>query len=152
MYKEKLFTVKMTVSMRGHPGIPEETIYYRQKLPLDLLCRYKWYFEWLAALVKAAHPHRRVVLEYFGTTSPCGQDYIDVMLPKRLAAKRRELAKWTRERQDDLFGFASSRAGEKTENVRKEISLLEQGVYTGPYVPPPYINEIRRWAKRKTDK
>lgn len=149
MYKEKLYTVKMTISILDNPGIPEETIYYRQKLPLDLLCSYKWYFEWLAALVKAAHPHRRVILEYFDTTCPCGQDFIDKMLPKRLAAKRKELAKWTRERQDDLFGFASSRAKEKAEKIRKEIALLENGTYTGPYVPPSYINSVRRWVGRE---
>ncbi len=145
MYKEKLYTVKITVSMLGYPGIQEEVIYYRQKLPLNLLCRYKWYFEWLAAIVKATHPHRRVVLDYFDTTYPCGRDFIDEMLPKRLTAKRKELAKWTKERQDDLFGFASARAGEKAESVRKEIALLEQGIYTGPYVPPEYINKIRQW-------
>lgn len=150
MFTGKLFTVKMTVSMFKQGGIPEEVIYYRQKLPLELLCEYKWYFEWLAALVKARHPHRKVVLEYFDTTFPCGEDWVRENLPKKLADKRKRLKTCQKKMASprDLFGFEAEEASRKAENLAGEIEPLERGEYNY-YTPPAYINEVRKWAGRE---
>lgn len=150
MIPRKLFTVKITVSMRNYPGIPEATIYYRQKMTLDLLTEYGWYFRWMASLVQARHPHRKVSLACFDTTFPCGEDWIRGNLPKRLMSKRRQLAAQNRKAStpEDLFGIGAEKAARKAETIRREIERLENGDYDY-YVPPAYINDIRKWSGRE---
>lgn len=138
------FCVKISVSMlREH--IVEEVAYFNYGLPMDVFERYKWYYEYLAARIKVKNPKRRVELEYGHCEVPCGQDWIDIHLPKRLQWKRRELKKLTNpNRQDDLFGFTSSSCAKKAAGVQKEIEALERGEYNY-YVPPTYINKIKKW-------
>ena len=42
--------------------LAEATIYYRYNLPMRIVEKWKWYFEYLAAKVKCANPHRKVEL------------------------------------------------------------------------------------------
>ena len=42
--------------------LADETIYYRYNLPMRIVERWKWYFEYLAALVKYYNPRRKVEL------------------------------------------------------------------------------------------
>ncbi len=138
------FCVRISVSMLREP-IVEDVAYFNYGLPMDVFMRFKWYWEYLAARIKVKHPKRKVILEYGHCEVPCGQDWIDIHLPKRLQWKRRELKRLTNPaQQDDLFGFTSSANAEKAGKVQKEIEALERGEYNY-YVPPTYINNVKKW-------
>lgn len=59
----------------------EEVVYYRYEVPHTTLSNYRWYFEYLAALVKVAHPKDRVnlLILQIGTEAPflAGKYYIE---------------------------------------------------------------------------
>ena len=148
----KRFSVKITIFLPDSP-IADDTVYFRYALPMDTMLRYQWYFEYLAALLKVRHPRRRVKLEYFNVTdakpedcAECGGDYVRTHLPKRLAAKRKELGKYTKEHPQDLFGFTENEMREKAEKVRAQIRDLEAGTYDA-WVPPTYINKVKEWLR-----
>lgn len=147
-YAAPEFTVKITVSAyKSH--IMEETVYYRYKVPFDHVVRFKWYFEWLASLVKSHHPHRKVLLEVFKRDTDsvlCGEDFLKKTLPDKIRGLK---AKITAERNkasrtDDLFGFAAGKADEKIRGYEDRIAAYERGEYDG-WVPPTYINTVRKW-------
>lgn len=54
-----------------------EVIYYRNKLPMWIIEQWKWYFEYLAALVKVNNPRRKVELIICAQTLKQGQEYIE---------------------------------------------------------------------------
>lgn len=149
-YTAPEFTVKITVTgYRSH--LVEETVYYRYKVPFEHTIRFRWYFDWLAALVKAGHPHRTVRLEILRRDENsvlCGEDFLKKALPDKIKALK---AKITAERNKasrtaDLFGFAGEKADEKIRAYQERISAYEKGEYDG-YVPPTYINRVKKWIQ-----
>lgn len=135
---------KIAISMLQNPGIPEEVVYYNGNLPLDMCVRWKWYFEYLASLVKVANPKRRVEFYCGRQNLPLGQDYIEVKTKTLLKGKRSQLSKLDKQVDDDLFGFTSEAREKKRQRILKEIEELESGVFRY-YVPPVYINKLRKW-------
>lgn len=126
----------------------EEVIYFQYALPLQLVERWKWYFEYLAALVKVHNPHRKVELVICAQDNVlCGEDYISEKTKNLLRAKKIKL-KQTRMGTyvDDLFGFAKAEQENKIAEVQREIDALERGEINF-YVPPKYINKIKKWIK-----
>lgn len=140
---------KITISMLQNPGIPEEVVYYNGNLPLDMCVRWKWYFEYLASLVKVANPKRRVEFYCGRQDLPLGQDYIEVKTKTLLKGKRSQLSKLDKQVDDDLFGFTSEAREKKRQRILKEIEELESGVFRY-YVPPVYINKLRKWLHTRT--
>lgn len=140
---------KITISMLQYPGIPEEVVYYNGNLPLDMCVRWKWYFEYLASLVKVANPKRRVEFFCGRQDLPLGQDYIEVKTKTLLKGKRSQLSKLDKQVDDDLFGFTSEAREKKRQRILKEIEELESGVFRY-YVPPVYINKLRKWLHTRT--
>lgn len=140
---------KITISMLQNPGIPEEVVYYNGNLPLDICVRWKWYFEYLASLVKVANPKRRVEFYCGRQDLPLGQDYIEVKTKTLLKGKRSQLSKLDKQVDDDLFGFTSEAREKKRQRIMKEIEELESGVFRY-YVPPVYINKLRKWLHTRT--
>ena len=135
---------KITVSMLESPGIPEEVVYYHGDLPLELCVRWRWYFEYLAALVKVANPKRRVELYCGRQYLPLGKEYIEYKTKTLLAGKRRQLTKLANQVDDDLFGFTSEAREKKRQRIQTEIDELESGVFKY-YVPPVYFNKLKKW-------
>ena len=127
----------------------EEVIYYRYNQPLQLVQRWIWYFEYLAALVKVHNPHRKVELIICSQDNMlCGEDYIREKTKNLLRAKKRKL-KQTRHGyyEDDLFGFTKAERENKLSDIQEEIDALERGEFRY-YVPPTEINNIKKWIGR----
>lgn len=54
-----------------------DVIYYRNKLPLWVVEQWRWYFDYLAALVKVNNPRLKVELTICAQTLKQGQEYIE---------------------------------------------------------------------------
>ena len=129
--------------------LADETIYYRYNLPMRIVERWKWYFEYLAALVKYYNPRRNVELLISSQESClCGRDYISEKTQSLLRAKKIRLKKLqTRRYEDDLFGMVKADMQSKEESVKREIEALERGKFNY-YVPPTYINKIKSYIRK----
>lgn len=124
-----------------------EVIYYRNKLPMWIIDQWRWYFEYLAALVKVNNPRRKVELIICAQTLKQGQEYIEEKSKTLLRAKKSKLKKLQNAPvQNDLFNFAKDEQDRKIKAVQGEINALERGEFNY-YVPPTYINRIKNWIK-----
>lgn len=155
-FSEPLMIVKITVSFIGGYSV-EDVVYYRYKLPMNLMLKYKWYFEYLVALVKVNNPRRHVQL-LIGRQDDktdndrilCGQDYIDAKTPSLIAGKQRAISRLRNKIPDaDLFGLNDSEHEAKINAIQSEINALERGEFNY-YVFPEYINKIKQCVKNET--
>lgn len=128
--------------------IADETIYYRYNLPMRIVEKWKWYFEYLAALVKKTNPRRKVELLISAQeTCLCGSDYVSEKTKTLLRAKKIRLKKLqTGCYEDDLFGMAKADNQAIQESVMREIEALERGEFNY-YVPATYINKIKSYIR-----
>ena len=128
--------------------LADKTIYYRYDMPMRIVEKWKWYFEYLAARVKCATPRRKVELIIASRENYlCGSDYVSDKTKSLLKARKIKLKKLqTGHIEDDLFGFTSDEHAAKTDSVRREIEALERGEFNY-YVPPTYINEIKKYIQ-----
>lgn len=126
--------------------IADATIYYRYNLPMRIVEKWKWYFEYLAAKVKTANPRRKVELIINSQENClCGSDYVSERTKNLLRAKNIKLKKLQTGRyEDDLFGLAKADNDAKIDSVKAEIAALERGEFNY-YVPPTYINNIKNY-------
>lgn len=121
----------------------EETIYYRNRLSLDLINRWRWYFDFLVAKVKIHCPRRKVELIICPQDLLQGREYVEQKTKTLLRAKRSRLARLEKETvKDDLFAFASDEHSNKINNLKKDIEDLENGIFRY-YIPKEYINKIK---------
>ena len=138
--------VKITISTERLYDHVEDVIYYRSGMSVDQAIRWRWYFEYLAAIVKVRHPHRRV---FCVITS--GDD---IMLGKEWHEHRRQAMIKTATRKirelesqpvnDDLFGFNAKERADELAEWRKKLSMLQWDVYPIPDFPE-YINKIKQY-------
>ena len=125
-----------------------EVIYYRNKLPMWIIEQWRWYFDYLAALIKVSNPRRKVELTICAQILKQGQEYIDEKRETLLRAKKSRLNKLKNTPiQEDFFGFARNEQNRKIQAVQGEINALERGEFNY-YVPPTYINKLKKWIKR----
>ena len=126
----------------------EDVIYYRYNLPLRIVERWKWYFEYIAALVKVHNPQRKVELVICSQNEVlCGDDYISEKTKSLLRARKIKLKQTLAGRfEDDLFGFAAAERKELTDKITQEITALERGEFNY-YVPAVYINKIKQYIR-----
>lgn len=123
----------------------EEVVYYRYDFPPMMVYRWRWYFEYIAALVKVHYPHRKVelIIDQNSEGYLAGQDYIEKKTKSLLTSLRSQLTRLENGVvQDDLFGTVSEKNEAKKERIRKEIADLESGVFTR-WVPGTYKNIIK---------
>lgn len=154
--RKPVYSIRITISLAGEPQIVDETVYWRYGLSMDAMLRWRWYFEYLAARLKVAHPRRTVRIDILNITddtdnrggSLCGEDFVRWALPRRLAAKRRELGKYTKAFPQDLFGLKDAENADKAAKIRKQIADLENGIFDA-YVPPVYINKLKKYLKQE---
>lgn len=138
---EDAICIKITIYKGYHP---DEVIYYRNKLPMRIVSQWKWYFEYLAALVKVHNPRRKVELTICAQTLLQGQEYINARRATLLRAKKSKIKQLQNTSiNDDLFSFTRQSHNEKMQNVQDEIDALERGEYNY-YIPPEYINNIKK--------
>ena len=137
---------KITISTERLYDHVEDVIYYRSGMSVDQAIRWRWYFEYLAAIVKIRHPRRRVVC-----TITSGSD---LMLGKEWHEHRRETMIKTASRKirelesepvkDDLFGFNAKEREDELTVWRNKLSMLQQDIYPIPDFPE-YINKIKEY-------
>lgn len=127
----------------------DEVVYYRYNQPLQLVERWRWYFEYLAALVKVHNPHRKVELVICSQDRVlCGEDYIREKTKTLLRAQKIKLKKTKQGYiEEDLFGFVKGERDNKISGIQEEIDALERGEFRY-YVPPTEINNIKKWIKK----
>lgn len=124
-----------------------EVIYYRNKLPLWIIEQWRWYFDYLAALVKVNNPRRKVELIICAQTLKQGQEYIEEKSRNLIRAKVTKLKRLENTPvQDDLFNYAKDEREKKIQTVQGEINALKRGEFNY-YVPVTYINKIKKWIK-----
>lgn len=127
----------------------KEVIYYRNKLPLRIVEQWRWYFDYLAALVKVNNPRLKVELTICAQTLKQGQEYIDEKIKTLLRAKKAKLKKLQGQPvQDDLFHFERDKFATASQELREAIAALERGEFNY-YVPPTYINNLQQWIHEK---
>lgn len=80
--------VKITIYKGCNDG---EVIYYRNKLPMWIVEQWRWYFDYLAALVKVNNPRLKVELTTCAQTLKQGQEYIEEKSKTLLRAKESKL-------------------------------------------------------------
>lgn len=144
---DPIWFVRIAVSMRNYPHITDKTVYYRCRMPYEFLTRWLWYFEYLQARIKVAHPHRVVNLTA-GRMDPnmrLGQEFIDYRRAVLIKSRSRKLeALVNTPFDDDLFGFKSQEVNERISRLKKEIEALERGEVTFPVIPD-YVNDVKQW-------
>ena len=134
--------VKITV-YKGYQA--DRVVYYRGQISIDMLEKWRWYFEYLAARIKVKHPRRNVELTICPQTLPLGDEYVQEKIKNLLRHRRSNLQKLINTPvASDLFNYNQIDMEKKIEQTRAEIAALERGEYTG-WVPPYYINEIKQW-------
>lgn len=72
---------------------PEHVVYFRYNLPMHVVEKWKWYFEYLAALVKIHNPRQKVELRISVQECLCGSDFILEKTKKLLRARKIKLKK-----------------------------------------------------------
>lgn len=62
-------------------------------MSVDFVVRWKWYFEYIAALVKTKNPYCHVILTIGQQNTLCGEDYITTKTISLLRHKKATLEK-----------------------------------------------------------
>lgn len=126
-----------------------EVIYYRNKLPMRIVEQWRWYFDYLAALVKVSNPRLKVELTTCAQTLKQGQEYIEKKSKTLLRTKESKLQKLENTPvHNDLFNYAREERDRRIQAVQGEIDALRRGEFNY-YVPPTYINKIKNWITLK---
>ena len=134
--------VKITVYNNFYP---DKVVYYRGLVSIDLVEKWRWYFEYLAARVKIKNPRRKVVLTIVRQTMLLGDEYVQEKIKNLLRHRKSKLHKLINTPiESDLFNNNQLRLEEQIMKTKQEIAALERGEYTG-WVPPYYINLIKQW-------
>ena len=142
---ENPICVKITI-FKGHHA--DEVVYSRNKLSVSMIEKWRWYFEYLAALIKVNNPLRKTELTICPQTLLQGEEYIEEKSKTLLKAKRTKLKTLQNKPvQNDLFNYAKQEQDSKIQTVQSEINALEQGKFNY-YVPPTYINRVKEWINR----
>lgn len=123
------------------------TIYYRSGMSPDFVGRWRWYFDYLVALVKVHHPHRNVRL-YCGPLDDdikLGKDWHEYRRNTMLNTARRKVAQLETANIDlDLFGFSTKEHERKLAEQKALVEALENDTYPIPDFPE-YINLIKKF-------
>lgn len=140
------FVAKITISEANGCHV-EDVVYYRRGLSFDMVVRWQWYFQYLAARVKVDNP-RRVVRCFIGRTDMLTtEEYIEW---KRANLIKAQKAKITRLKNNlpqwDLFGYNRTEWLESVEKAERRLADLQAGE-TDFYVMPEYANRLKKWLK-----
>lgn len=136
------FGVKITLYSGCHAAA---VVYYRRGMDIDFVLRWRWYFEYLAARVKVAHPRERVEIICGRWELMTPEAYIEKKRESLLRAKRGQVRKLENSPAElDLFDIALNQKQEKIRRLEEEIRRLEAGEVTF-WVYDSYINRIHEF-------
>lgn len=121
----------------------DDVVYYRNKLPMRLIEKWRWYFEYIAARIKVCNPRLKVELTICPQTLLQGNEYIEQKSKTLLRAKKSALKKCNKEViADDLFSIKIKKHNLKKQKLEDEIKALEEGKFNY-YVPVEYIFKMK---------
>ena len=136
------YCVKIVIYERLHAY---KVVYYRNKLPMRLIEKWKWYFEYLTARIKVSNPRRKVDLTICPQELLQGKEYVERKRETLLIAYRSALKKCERGViDDDLFSYKSIENEKKRQRILNNIKALEAGEFN-LYVPVEYINTLKEF-------
>lgn len=136
------YCVKIVIYERLHAY---KVVYYRNKLPMRLIEKWKWYFEYLTARIKVSNPRRKVDLTICPQELLQGKEYVERKRETLLIAYRSALKKCERGVvDDDLFSYKSIENEKKRQRILNNIKSLEAGEFN-LYVPVEYINTLKEF-------
>ena len=140
--------MKISISSLFYRNIVEEVIYYRGNVSVLFVERWRWYIEYLAALVKVANP-KRTVSVYIGPQEVIvgkeWHEYRRSVLIKSAQKRIKKLEEGVVD--DDLFHFKSQDNEQKKEAEYAKIEALEKDEFKFAEFPEQ-INTIRKWIKK----
>ena len=126
----------------------QEVVYYRRYMNIDFILRWRWYFEYIAALLKVANPREKVELICGRIDRPTPEEYIEQKRNSLLKAKKGQIKRLENTPDElDLFDIAINQKREKIERIEDEIRRLEQGEIIF-YVPGDHKNVIKKFIKK----
>ena len=144
--EHKIYARILVYGYKSHTA--ERVVYLRTGMEVDFAVRWRWWFEYLAALVKVHHPHRKVELSVGQQTVLLGEEWKAERTRNLLKDRRARLKRLEGEvvAPVDLFGFAEQAHEDKIAKCREDIRRLEAGTYHIPDFPD-YRNEIKDCVK-----
>lgn len=140
------FVAKITISgVDSH--LVEDVVYYRRGMSFDMVMRWQWYFQYLAARVKVDNPRRTVRCFIARTDMMTTEEYIEWKRTNLIKAQKAKLTKLKNyPPQWDLFGYNRTEWLESVEKAEKRLADLQAGE-TDFYVMPEYANRLKKWLK-----
>jgi len=135
--------VKISIAKNGYNI--DDVVYYRNSESADMVEKWSWYFQYLAALLKVKYPKWNVVLRIGLQELLQGDEYIEEKTKNLLIYKRGKVKRLINDvPQYDLFSFYEETRDAKIERLQKEIEALERGEFNY-YVPATYINKVKQY-------
>ena len=137
--------VKISISSENNYTHIDDVIYYRSGMSPDFVQRWLWFFEYLAARVKVAHPRRMVVFYRGPQNIMLGSEwheYRRCVMMKSCNTKLKKLEKGVV--NDDFFGFKSQDNNMKIAEVKAKLASLENDEFPIPEFPE-YINKTKQY-------
>ena len=128
---EKRFFVKIVFNPEKGAYHPSETAYYRDDMSLNFLMRWKWYFEYQAALLRVRNPHAFIELSSGPYDYVLPEDEYRQKLYNLLLAAKRKLSEYqrkidfVREHWDELFPMEQH---PKWGKVQEKVRYYEERV------------------------
>ena len=122
-----------------------DVVYYRSGMSPDFINKWRWFFEYLAARVKVAHPKRKVQLYIGPHHCIVGKEWHDYRRGVMLKSRKNKLKKLEKGMiDDDLFHFARQDNDKKIADIKRQIDSLENDTFEfGEF--PEYINKIKEY-------
>ena len=140
-----LYCIKIIVYKESSRVLVDAVAYYRDRLPRHLADKYRWYFDYLAALIKVKHPKRLVKVIVCPQDLPDPEQYKEDKIKNLIRHKKGCLKKLQSSIVvNDLFNYKEDERQAKIEKYKMDIESLERGEFSG-WLPCKYINKIKRW-------
>lgn len=143
MEKLDLEKVEFFVKIALYKGCHvDAVVYYRRRMDINFFLRWRWYFEYIAARIKVAHPRERVEFSGGRIDLLTPEAYIEKKRESLLRAKRGQIKKLENTPDElDLFDIAINKKHEKIACIENEIQRLVSGDVSF-WVYEDYINRI----------
>ena len=136
------FFVKIALYKGTHV---DSVVYYRRYMNINFFIRWQWYFEYITARIKVAHPRERVELLGGRIDLMNPKLYIEKKKENLLRAKRGQLKKIENTPDElDLFDIAINKKQDKILRIENEIKSLESGEVSF-WVYDDYINRLHEF-------
>lgn len=141
----ELCVVKISVSSLTDYYHIDDVVYYRSGMSPDFIQRWQWFFEYIAARVKVANPHRKVEFYKGPQTILLGHEWHEYRRSVLLKTRYSKLKKLVNVSVPaDLFGFAQEDHNNKIASLKHQLVLLDSDNFPIPEFPV-YINKIKNY-------